>query len=104
MRDDERGHAIVVQRADEFVHAYGRLFVESGGWLVHDEYVWIAGDHTGDGHETLLASGQIERGAILQMFDMQEPQGLLDPLLNLCLAQVLIAWAVGDVIGDGFGE
>ena len=104
MRDDERGHAIVVQRADEFVHACGRLFVESGGWLVHDEYAWIAGDHTGDGHETLLASGQIERGAILQMFDMQEPQGLLDPLLNLCLAQVLIAWAVGDVIGNGFGE
>ena len=50
------------------------LDVQARGRLVHDEHVRIASQRAGDGHQSLLSAGQVERGAVGKMPDMQQVQ------------------------------
>lgn len=72
--------------------------------LVHDEHTRAACDDARDGDEPLLPARQVERRTVGEMLDMQHPQRLLYAGGHLQLAQMLVAWAVRHILGDGVSE
>ena len=104
MRDDEHRHALTFQGTQQRVDAGDRRFVQTGGRLVHDEHTRAACDDARDGDEPLLPARQVERRTVGEMLDMQHPQRLLYAGGHLQLAQMLVAWAVRHILGDGVSE
>ena len=74
MGDDEHGHATRFEHAQQLMDTLFGLGVQTRGRLVHDEHVRIASQHAGNGCQSLLSAGQVERGAVGKMPDMQQVQ------------------------------
>ncbi len=52
--------------------------VEGGGRFVQDEYARVGGEDGADGDPLLLAAGELVQGAVAQVREAEEVQGLLD--------------------------
>lgn len=81
-----------------------RRFVQTGGRLVHDEHTRAACDDAPRWRRAAAARRQVERRTVGEMLDMQHPQRLLYAGGHLQLAQMLVAWAVRHILGDGVSE
>ena len=54
--------------------------IETGGGLVQDEQLGLHGQHAGQRQAFALASGQVQGNTIFEAFQMDQGQGLFNPL------------------------
>ena len=79
------------RQLDLGAHLHTQLGIEVRQRLVEQEYFWIAHDGAAHGDALALAARELARLAIEQLGDVEDARGILDPLLDLGLGELLQA-------------
>ena len=100
--DDDHGHVLGRQIADDLQHLAGQLRIQRARGLVEEQHVRIHGHGTGDGHALLLTARQVARHHRLLVRQPHASQKLAATSERLVLRHLLHAdERIGDVLQHG---
>ena len=102
--DDQHCDAHFAHPLQQLHHLKAHLGVDVAGRLVRDDQTRAVGQSAGHGHPLLLAAGEelgVDLCLILQMHQLQH---IVDPFLNVLLADVGNVHRKGDVLVDRHGR
>ena len=54
--NEQHGYALLLQGAQQFMDAHLGLRIQTGGRLIHNEHIRIAGNNASNGRKTLLST------------------------------------------------
>src|SRR5687767_549089 len=107
---DDRDRIAAAKLVDQFLDLGRGDWIERRARLVHQDHLGVDGDRTRDAQPLLLPAGQGRAALVQPVLDLVPQPGalqrFLDDLLELGLgaSKPVDAWAVGDILEDGFRE
>ncbi len=100
----DRRPEVVHQALQHGEHLLGGGRVQGGGRFVQDQHLGVGGEHRADGDTLLLPAGERGDGAVAQVGEAEEVQGLLDTAPHDVRGQTQRLHAVREFVLDGVGD
>ena len=104
MLDHDDGDAALVQAAEHLKDRSGPGGIELRCGFVEEQHLWAHRQQAGKGQPLQLAAAQVERMALGQRADADDPHRLLDTLFDLGLGHAVALRAESDLFVDALAR